>query len=335
MTLKFTRPDRLDWLIFVSVWLMGGYFITDSYIENHGWQIGLMAYGIIVSVNTPLIMINVFFLVPNFFKIRWIVFYFLFFILLMSIAFPIETNLNSWLVPEICNECQELINYIIINGQQVTIFSSFFLAKQYLQFKNRAERVEKEKVKAELDFLKAQINPHFYFNTLNNLYGLALLKSDKAPNAILKLSEIMEYVIYDARTERVPLEKEIEYLKNYVELERLRLEENAKVQFEIEGEGKGLQIAPLLLLPLVENAFKHGTINAEKVDIEIRIQIDEKEGNLTLSVKNYFETSDRKAGLGIENLRKRLDLMYLNTYDLRQMREGDFYISILKLQLLD
>ncbi|MEM8526677.1 MAG: sensor histidine kinase [Bacteroidota bacterium] len=333
MILKFTRPDRLDWLIFISVWVMGGYFITNSYVENHGWQVGLKAYGIIVLVNTPLIIVNVFCLIPNFFKVRWIIFYFLFFILLMIIAFPIETRLNSWLVPEVCNECQELLNYIIINGQQVTIFSSFFLAKQYLQFKNRAERIEKEKVKAELDFLKAQINPHFYFNTLNNLYGLALLKSDKAPNAILKLSEIMEYVIYDARTERVPLEKEMEYLKNYVELECLRLEENAKVQFEVEGDGQGLQVAPLLLLPLVENAFKHGTSNAESVDIQIVIQIDKKDSVLDLSVKNYFESSNRKMGLGIENLRKRLDLMYLNVYELKQTTEGDYHISELKLQL--
>jgi len=220
-----------------------------------------------------------------------------------------------------------------VNGQQVTIFSSFFLAKQYLQFKNRAERVEKEKVKAELDFLKAQINPHFYFNTLNNLYGLALLKSDKAPNAILKLSEIMEYVIYDARTERVAIEKEIEYLRNYIELEGLRLEDNANVKFEIENESQGLEIAPLLLLPLLENAFKHGTTNSERIDIQIFIQVNPQKDELRLEVKNYFEPNDKKAGLGIENLQKRLDLMYANRYDLQQTIQNDLYISILKLQL--
>ncbi|MEL6944992.1 MAG: histidine kinase, partial [Bacteroidota bacterium] len=173
MALKFIRPDRLDWFILATVWLMGGYFIAGSYVKQFGWQIGLIGYGIIVLVNTPLILINIFFLIPNFLRPRWVVVYFLLFILLLVIAFPIENILNNWLLPQMRNGYKSVFNYIVVNGQQVTIFSSFFLAKQYLQFKNRAERVEKEKVKAELDFLKAQINPHFYFNTLNNLYGLA------------------------------------------------------------------------------------------------------------------------------------------------------------------
>jgi len=312
---------------------MGGYFISKSYVEHFGWQIGLTAYGIIILVNTPVIMTNVFFLIPNFLNLRWIVVYFLLFILLMTIAFPVENALNKSLVPQLRNEYKNVFNYIVINGQQVTIFSSFFLAKQYLQFKNQAERVEKEKVKAELDFLKAQINPHFYFNTLNNLYGLALLKSDKAPDAILKLSEIMEYVIYDARTEQVPLEKEVEYLKNYIELECLRLEAGAKVNMEVKGELVGFQIAPLLLLPLVENAFKHGTSNPENINIDILLAINSETRKLNVLVKNNFEEHSKKQGLGIENLKKRLALIYPNRYQLEQSTLENFYIAKLTLTL--
>ncbi|MEL6945935.1 MAG: histidine kinase, partial [Bacteroidota bacterium] len=132
---------------------------------------------------------------------------------------------------------------------------------------------------------------------------------------------------------RIAIEKEIEYLRNYIELEGLRLEDNANVKFEIENESQGLEIAPLLLLPLLENAFKHGTTNSERIDIQIFIQVNPQKDELRLEVKNYFEPNDKKAGLGIENLQKRLDLMYANRYDLQQTIQNDLYISILKLQL--
>ncbi|MEM1328498.1 MAG: sensor histidine kinase [Bacteroidota bacterium] len=323
------RPDKIDWLIFVTVWTLGGYFIMSSYVENFRLQTGIVAYAIIILVSTPLIMINVFFLIPSFFKLKRIILYFLLFVALIALAFPIETSLREWLVPELCGYCDRWTAYIISNGQQITIFSSFFLAKQYLQFKTRAEQIEKEKVKAELNFLKAQINPHFYFNTLNNLYGLALLKSDDAPQAILKLSEIMEYVIYDAQGERVPLEKEIDYLRNYIELERLRLEPTAVVDIEVTGKTGDQLIAPLILLPLIENAFKHGTTDAENVNIQIRLEANEQQ--LELMVINTFESNDKAAGLGIDNLTKRLDLIYPGQYELLLKKEGGLHKAYLRI----
>ncbi len=334
---KAVKPDRLDWMLFVLIWTLGGYFIVQSYVPSIGFKAAMYHYLIIILVNTPIILINVFVLVPSFFKLRWILIYFLLFVGLIALSFPLDFNLVNWFVPELyecCKSNQKLFRYVMGTAQEDALFSSFFFAKQYLQFKNRADRAEKEKVKAELDFLKSQINPHFYFNTLNNLYGLALLKSDKAPNAILKLSEIMEYVIYDARSEKVALDREIEYLRNYIELERLRLEGDAKVHFEVNGSTEGLQIAPLLLLPLIENAFKHGANSTQDaVDIKMVININPSNSDVELMVKNKFEAVEKTPGLGIENLKKRLDLIYPNQYKLKHESLDNFYIATLNVGL--
>jgi sensor histidine kinase YesM len=153
----------------------------------------------------------------------------------------------------------------------------------YANEKQRKD-MENQKLGAELSLLKSQINPHFFFNTLNSIYSLAIIKSDRTPEAVLKLSEIMRYIIYDTERKLVPLSKEIEYIANYIELQRLRLPEDVKIKFKTDlGEGESV-IEPLLLLPFVENAFKHG------VDIEkggkILIQISLRGNELRLHVEN-------------------------------------------------
>lgn len=175
--------------------------------------------------------------------------------------------------------------------------------------------LQKEKAEAELKFLKAQIHPHFLFNTLNSLYVLSLKKSEKAPEMVIRLSEILEYILYRGREKLVPLEKEVRLLENYIALEEMRFAEDLKLSFEKDVDHYNTPIAPLLLVTLVENAFKHGASGiAEKRIVSISLEV--KLGQLTFDVfntrervKNRAEVNQRK-GIGLSNLRKQLSLLY-------------------------
>jgi two-component system, LytTR family, sensor kinase len=186
----------------------------------------------------------------------------------------------------------------------------------YINEKQKKE-MENQKLGAELSLLKSQINPHFFFNTLNSIYSLAIIKSDRTPEAVLKLSELMRYIIYDTERKVVPLLKEVEYIANYIELQRLRLPEEVKVKLKTDlGKGEAV-IEPLLLLPFVENAFKHG------VDVEkggrITIEIKLTGNDLKLHVENPLvddggSIKDKHRGIGVNNTLKRLELLYQDNF---------------------
>lgn len=180
------------------------------------------------------------------------------------------------------------------------------------------QKITVEKLHAEVNFLRAQVNPHFLFNALNNLYALTLKQSALAPDVVLKLSEMMEYMLYDSTDAKVLLEKEITYLNNYMELERLRFSAESAIVLKINGELNGHEIAPLLLLPLVENAFKHG-LSKQTGNSWLNVDIVLKEKILTVIIENTKPVSvarKSKGGIGLDNLRKRLDLLYPDRYQL-------------------
>jgi sensor histidine kinase YesM len=172
---------------------------------------------------------------------------------------------------------------------------------------------------ADLQFLKAQINPHFLFNTLNNIYALASAQSDHTAAAVMKLSSIMRYVLTEAKNDLVPLEKEILFTSHYIELQKMRLTDKTKIDFVINGDPLGREIAPLLLLPFVENAFKYGVSTRECSPISILLEIKEESLFFSISNHKHINTSLRMAdntGIGINNTRRRLDLLYPGKYDL-------------------
>jgi sensor histidine kinase YesM len=174
----------------------------------------------------------------------------------------------------------------------------------------------------ELQLLKSQLNPHFYFNTLNNLYGLAMIAPKKAPDAILKLSDIMEYVIYDCRNDKVPLGKELKFLQSYIELEKLRYDDNVRISINVSGKPESKSISPMLLIQFVENAFKHG-IEKEKTNSFLRISINVANGALEYESANSINgRTGINGGIGLTNVRKRLDLLYPQKHDL-QVIPGD------------
>lgn len=196
-------------------------------------------------------------------------------------------------------------------GAWLQIFLIYTFVYHLYIYYQRSITAEKARAGAELEALRSQIHPHFYFNTLNNLYGLALERSPKTEEAILRLAAIMEYVIYDCRSEKVDLQKELTFIKSYVELEKLRCEPEADIRFELEIPGlSSLRIAPLLLIPFVENAFKHGSIRyGGKAALFIRAGLEK--GCFCFEVVNDAPPdTGKEPGLGLDNVRKRLAHLY-------------------------
>jgi two-component system, LytTR family, sensor kinase len=195
--------------------------------------------------------------------------------------------------------------------------TSIRVTENWYENEKQKKEMENQKLGAELSLLKSQINPHFFFNTLNSIYSLAIIKSNRTPEAVLKLSEIMRYIIYDTERKLVPLSKEIEYIANYIELQRLRLPDDIKVKFKTDiGEGESV-IEPLLLLPFVENAFKHGvdvekggkiSVTITRIGNELRLHVENPLVDADINVKNG------SSGVGMNNTLKRLKLLYNDNF---------------------
>ncbi|MGZ8549293.1 MAG: sensor histidine kinase [Chitinophagaceae bacterium] len=209
-----------------------------------------------------------------------------------------------------------------------------FLFKHWLLKQQQWVQAEKEKVTAELQLLKAQVHPHFLFNTLNNIYSFSLDQSPKTPGMILRLSSLLSYMLYDCKADEVLLEKEIEVMKDYIELEQARYGDNIEISLNIEGDIKDKYIAPLLLLPFLENAFKHGTSDQlEKpwLSMDIAVKQYTLHCKIANSKNNHVPLS--ASGIGIENVRKRLQFIYPGRHELKTSDEGDFFVVSLRVEL--
>ena len=209
------------------------------------------------------------------------------------------------------------------------------------QEKSRIEKIrlttELKLKEAELKLLKAQIQPHFLFNTLNNLYGLTLEKSDQAPELVLRLSGILDYILYRCEEKRVPLDEEIQNIQNYLEIEKIRYYEKLKLEFVRPEKTSGLKIAPLILLPFIENAFKHGVSNQPE-EAEVSVTIGVKNKVLNFRVFNTIplvEPDQETKGLGLAHVRKRLELSYPERFKLEINDERETYSVTLNINLED
>jgi two-component system LytT family sensor kinase len=214
--------------------------------------------------------------------------------------------------------------------------TSIKVTESWYENEKQKKEMENQKLGAELSLLKSQINPHFFFNTLNSIYSLAIIKSDKTPEAVVKLSEIMRYIIYDTERKLVPLSKEVEYIANYIELQRLRLPEETNVIFKTSLGKEESVIEPLLLLPFVENAFKHG-VDAEKGG-KISVTIAQTGNELQLHVENpliedHVTYNNRQSGIGMNNTLKRLKLLYQDNFTLTAGPVKKNYVVDLVLKL--
>lgn len=223
----------------------------------------------------------------------------------------------------------------------IFIFSTslFHFAKEWMKLKDenlRFTEKAQEQLEAELNLLKEQVNPHFLFNTLNNIYSMSLYDSVKTPEMILKLSQLISYMLYECKDEKVKLEKEIQFIRNYIELESLRVEDTAIIKLTISGEDQNYKIPPLLFIPLIENAFKHG-INTEKDKSEITIDLQFYTDKIELKIINPVDSdsvrNEKHSGLGIENVKKRLNLLYPHSHSFIVTENNEQYQTLVCITL--
>lgn len=231
-----------------------------------------------------------------------------------------------------------LVQTALIIISPVAFTTGFKLFIDWYKERRETEALRREKIDAELKFLKSQTNPHFLFNTLNSIYGLALEKSEKTPSLILKLSDILSYTLYESNVKRVTLRKELTLIENIIALEKERYEKRVVIDYKLEGDIEGIKIPPLILVPFIENAFKHGLKNEVKKGW-IKINIKALKSTLSFRIENSIakiedEENNNGGGLGLQNVSRRLDLLYGDQKELLIHKTDDTYIVDLTIKLL-
>lgn len=326
------------WLL-VLILIIGFHFESTQILQS------ILSSVVTILSLMVLIYFNINILIPRYLRQNKIFIYVLSSIVFTLALSPIRTLVTYY----IYNDHQDIQKEIMkshwaIFFSMMAVFGISTLTKMvydWFQRERDLRIMENENMQSELRFLRSQINPHFLFNTLNSLYALSLKKSDKTPDSIIRLSELMRYMLYDCNDKTVPLTKEIEYIRNYLELERLRHSQNVDIRFELVGETEDLVIAPLLFSPFLENAFKHG-VNRHIKESSVLVSLELDGNQLHLSVINSkpkeveIEKKESKSisgGIGLENVRRRLALLYPDAYSLDIKEDAQYYEINLKLRL--
>ncbi len=326
----------------LAFWLLSFYVLARHFAYEDTVHRADIIYTLLFHLSLWLaVYANLLLLIPKLLQARRYLWYLLAItaLLLAATYFNIFTFdvLAGWLFPDYYFisyfSYGELLQYHLV---YLAITSLLKLSRGWFELQRqekRISRLEKERARAELKALKSQIDPHFLFNILNNLYSQALEESPRVPEAILRLSECMRYMLYDCRGEYVPLEKELEYIDNYIELQRLRLRPEARVEWTASGEPEGLQIPPLIFIPFVENGFKHGLRGqGQPPFVEISLVIEQ--GELYFSMQNdkaptAEDLPEREQGIGLDNVRKRLNLLYPGRHQLNILEtETSFSVNL-------
>ena len=309
----------------IVFWLVYFVFNTLRWSSIHndfGYSLKTNLFGF--PIHMILTYFNVYYLMPKFIFTKKYGTYAVCMLASLFLMLLVKYNLTYYLVStNVWPEGPEVVESITFDYAITTMLgelyvvafvTAFKITVDWLQEHNKLHELEKRQLTTELKFLKSQVSPHFFFNTLNNIYALTLEKSDKAPQTILKLSELMRYLLYGTKNQHQPLINEIECIQNYVELERIRFDDSVKIDINITGNYKDRTIAPMLLIPFVENCFKHGANkNIGKTHIVIDIVIEGL--YLIFKVSNTVPQSTeqqpenlKNGGIGLSNVKKRLEI---------------------------
>ena len=250
--------------------------------------------------------------------------------------------LGNFIYPIVYGQTYEgpLFSFSRLLSSFITIYSivgiagAIKLVRTRRRQKDREQRLVREKLESELHFLRAQVNPHFFFNTLNNIYGLARKQSNQTAESVMRLSKLMRFILYECTGNQISIEQELKIIEDYIELEKLRYNERLEVFFEKKIDDKNTQIAPLLLLPFVENSFKHG---ASESRFQSKIEIDLKVENNSLEffIKNSKEPNlqNNPQGFGLQNVKRQLELVYPNHHELSITEEEKSFSVLLTINL--
>ena len=333
-------------VIHITFWAVSFYILLSNYASSSEiLNIDIIYTAVFLLAPFIAVYINLYWLIPRFFQRTKYLQYSVLVIILILLGVGIHKFSFEFLIG-ILFKNYYLISYVDI--WQITRSIIIFLGITTLaqlsmswfelhESKAKLQEVEKEKAIYQLESLKAQINPHFLFNSLNNIYSLALKKSEQTPEIILKLSDVLRYVIYESNADKVDLKNEIDFIKNYIDLQKLRTNVSEVVTFNIEGNLTDQRIAPLIFIVFIENAFKHGL----KGDIKnqfININLIIKDGFIEFNCENNTgQASEIKNkefnGLGLGNVKKRLELMYKESYFLEILPGTEKFSVRLKINL--
>lgn len=292
----------------------------------------------------PAVYLNLKWLLPTFAKRNtWLLYAVLLSVLILLSSWINYMFFQSW-------STSLLPNYFFISYFTLTEVGLFFITYTVLtsliklskswfsvnELERRLLQSEKEKVQMELKALRSQINPHFFFNTLNSIYSMTLERDDRLPNTVLQLSDLMRYFLYESKGEFVPLAKEIAVLRDYISLQQLRSRETLDTAIDIQGNADGLHIAPLLLITFVENAFKHGAKGSTgQTFVHLKLKIEGSTLNFRLenNIGSGQEITTDHKGVGLENVKRRLQLLYPGNYRLQTGKEQNSFVVQLNLEM--
>ena len=322
------------WILVTIIFLYDRtYLITKAGLPNF-----LICSVVRISLLIALAWTNIHWLIPHYLlQKRYGSYFWLVFLLILGYLL-LQSLYDTWQYGVVIGPTlhTRLSSSLVYNFTHTSLYLLLTVALKFsidwYEQQRQLRETQVEKLQAEVNYLRSQVNPHFLFNTLNNLYALTIKKSDNAPHIVLKLSELMEYMLYDSDATYVPLEKEIKYLSNYLELEKIRQGNAADIRMTTEGNMDRCTVPPFLILPLVENAFKHGI---GKVVHNAFLHIDIRTGDALevriVNSKSPVRSSGRSGGIGLFNLRKRLSLLYPGRHTLLIDDQPDKYEVTLKI----
>ncbi|WP_426327596.1 sensor histidine kinase [Pedobacter sp. R-06] len=282
-------------------------------------------------------------LVPKLVRTKKIILYIVALFILFSLLAPIHKYVYATLLPQKFGWYSyvyiDKLNFwlsfqTLLFENYVYIFFSIAISYvgEYFETQKKQQELEKEQAITELAYLKSQINPHFLFNTLNDIYSLTYQKAEMAPEAVLKLSELLRYMLKESNDRFASVEREINYLKNVVELFEIGQKGSAYIDLEINGDYKNKKIAPLILINFIENAFKHGIVSDPKNPVRIKLYINESDFDFEVFNKKNKDYKDKTGGIGLTNVQRRLALIYPDRHKLEIIDENDTFTVHLNIE---
>ncbi len=313
------------WLIHIAFWIT--YFFLNKGVVTHvskNEDLALMMAFVNLSVTIPIVYFFLIYLLPKYWDTKRFGLFFIWFIGLVIVSgllrFSIMKVISYFIFPGIEGFFNREFLFQLTNGGVFFLILSIPL--RFFDIYKKKNKIESEfkthQLEAELRFLKAQVNPHFLFNALNNIYSLSFTESKLAPEMILKLSDMMSFMLYDCKEDNVPLESEIAYLNNYIALQQLKKDGEQNISLEVEGDPSGIQLTPMLFIPFYENAFKHGNIEDPTIG-SLNSKFKVENGHLVFEISNTKPLEKKRfdnGGVGLENVKKRLDLLYPGAHSL-------------------
>jgi two-component system LytT family sensor kinase len=284
-----------------------------------------------------LFYLNAYYFFPIIFKKKGVIIYLISLIFCIVLAFFLAKYVDQDLFPVKRkwnrSPISNILSYIFI----LVVSTSYRIIIDYIKDQKLLKEKETENLKTELSFLKSQVSPHFMFNVLNNLVSLARKKSDKMEPALIQLSNLLRYMLYEGNQGKINLLQELKYLNGYIDLQKLRFGDDAEIIFDYQGDLNEFDLEPMLLIPFVENAFKHGMGSQNKPIIKITMGVENK--TLTFVVENEIiqtgESKDNSSGIGLANVKRRLELLYKQNYSLNISEANNFFRVQLKIKMND